>query len=232
MATGRESLASATSILHFAPHPDDVRPECPTCKGRGTVDAGDRSSSIALISLRDKRLKPKRTKLRVGVSVAICFAIISVLVFLLFERTSLVELNRAEAEYEFDDNSTILSSVSFDIDLKIYNKNYISAKYHDIFVQMSHYMPLANCSVNNPVVVPGRSQETVNCHLVIPIANTSHPYLEYVCQTAADHQYSLIFETSVQWQYLSFSAGTITDTDWRCFICGAPHSGSKQNCTH
>ena len=54
-------------------------------------------------------------KLRVGVSVAICFAIISVLVFLLFERTSLVELNRAEAEYEFDDNSTILSSVSFDV---------------------------------------------------------------------------------------------------------------------
>ncbi|XP_046846005.1 transmembrane protein 106B-like [Xenia sp. Carnegie-2017] len=64
---------------------------CPTCRGTGTIAADD-SSLLALIPVKDKRLKPKRTKLKVAIAIILTLLICGVVLFFLFPRTPSLKL--------------------------------------------------------------------------------------------------------------------------------------------
>ncbi|KAL3832499.1 hypothetical protein ACJMK2_024138 [Sinanodonta woodiana] len=59
---------------------------CPTCRGLGHVPKEQEGQLIALIPLSDKRLKPRRTYLYVGLAVFLCLATAGLLVFFIFPR--------------------------------------------------------------------------------------------------------------------------------------------------
>lgn len=60
---------------------------CPTCDGTGRVSREREHELVALIPMSDKRLHPRRTKLYVAISVALCFIVAGLLVFFLFPRS-------------------------------------------------------------------------------------------------------------------------------------------------
>ncbi|XP_062510184.1 transmembrane protein 106B-like isoform X2 [Corticium candelabrum] len=68
---------------------------CPTCHGKGTVDIEPGQSPeqlVALIPYRDKRLKPRRTKLYVGLTVTMCAIASGLLLFFLLPRSVSLKL--------------------------------------------------------------------------------------------------------------------------------------------
>lgn len=56
---------------------------CPTCRGKGNIPKEQEGELIALIPVRDKRLKPRRTWLYVGIAVILCVITAGLLFFFL-----------------------------------------------------------------------------------------------------------------------------------------------------
>lgn len=79
-------------LSHPPPPPLPIVPKvhetCPTCKGKGKIakDALRHDELIALIPVKDQRLKPKRTKLIIGLTVLVTAASLGLIIFFLFPR--------------------------------------------------------------------------------------------------------------------------------------------------
>lgn len=91
-----ESLRSARSVndartplLTASSWRPTVHRNCPTCKGKGKLpkDAMNDKELIALIPVGDKRLKPRRTKLIVSITVFLTALVLGFVVFFLYPRT-------------------------------------------------------------------------------------------------------------------------------------------------
>lgn len=60
---------------------------CPTCRGSGRIPRDQENELVALIPVRDSRLKPRRTALYVGLAIFICLVIGALLLFFLLPRS-------------------------------------------------------------------------------------------------------------------------------------------------
>uniref|UniRef100_A0A9J8B5Y3 Transmembrane protein 106C n=1 Tax=Cyprinus carpio carpio TaxID=630221 RepID=A0A9J8B5Y3_CYPCA len=63
---------------------------CPTCQGSGRIPSGQMNELVALIPYSDQRLRPRRTKLYVVLSVILCLLASFLVAFFLFPRPVLV----------------------------------------------------------------------------------------------------------------------------------------------
>ncbi|XP_048755671.2 transmembrane protein 106B-like [Ostrea edulis] len=59
---------------------------CPTCRGNGSIPKEQENELVALIPVRDDRLKPRRTCLYVSVAIAVCLVTAGLLIFFMFPR--------------------------------------------------------------------------------------------------------------------------------------------------
>lgn len=59
---------------------------CPTCRGRGQIPKSEEGTLVALIPMRDKRLKPRRTYLYVCLAIFLCLLVAGLLLFFLCPR--------------------------------------------------------------------------------------------------------------------------------------------------
>lgn len=59
---------------------------CPSCRGLGKIPKEQESQLVALIPMKDKRLRPRRTYLWVCLAVVLCLAIAGLVMFFLFPR--------------------------------------------------------------------------------------------------------------------------------------------------
>ncbi|KAA8581285.1 hypothetical protein FQN60_002866, partial [Etheostoma spectabile] len=60
---------------------------CPTCRGTGRIPRGHEDQLVAVIPCNDARLKPRRTKLYVCISMAMCLFLCCLILFFLFPRS-------------------------------------------------------------------------------------------------------------------------------------------------
>ena len=100
---------------------------CPTCNGKGKVDIEPGQSPeqlVALIPYRDKRLKPRRTKLYVAVTVVVCAVISGLLLFFLLPRSVSVKLSQPYMlNYSAPVNESVVLVIKFT--MYITNDNYV-----------------------------------------------------------------------------------------------------------
>lgn len=99
---------------------------CPTCMGRGNIPKEQEGELIALIPVKDKRLRPRRTWLKVGAAVVLCLIIAGLLFFFLSQRDVTID---SDIEILLANNLTIdmkKQYVYFDVkyDFNITNDNY------------------------------------------------------------------------------------------------------------
>lgn len=74
---------------------------CPSCRGLGRVPKELENQLVALIPLKDDRLKPRRTILSVSIAVSLCAITAGLLIFFLMPRNIVLSSNRPLLEPTF-----------------------------------------------------------------------------------------------------------------------------------
>ncbi|XP_041365086.1 transmembrane protein 106B-like isoform X2 [Gigantopelta aegis] len=67
---------------------------CPTCRGLGKIPKEHEGQLVALIPMRDKRLKPQRTILYVILAIIVCMLTTFLILFFLFPRDVILSSNK------------------------------------------------------------------------------------------------------------------------------------------
>ncbi|MBN3271042.1 T106B protein, partial [Polyodon spathula] len=109
---------------------------CPTCQGTGRIPRSQENQLVALIPYSDQRLRPRRTKLYVTVSVMVCLLLSGLALFFLFPRSidvSYVGVKSAYVSYDQDRSIVYLNITST---LNITNNNYYSVEVANISAQV------------------------------------------------------------------------------------------------
>lgn len=109
---------------------------CPTCQGTGRIPRGQENQLVALIPYSDQRLRPRRTKLYVTASVAVCLLLSTLAVFFLFPRSidvSYVGVKSVYVSYDQERRSVYLNITNT---LNITNNNYYSVTVANITAQV------------------------------------------------------------------------------------------------
>ncbi|XP_028394098.1 transmembrane protein 106B-like [Dendronephthya gigantea] len=114
---------------------DEKTLTCPTCKGTGTIYADD-SSLVALIPVKDERLKPKRTKLKIAIAVCLTILICGVTIFFLFPRSPTLRLQSVvgyNSSFPTSGDAYILLKNHYVVD----NKNFVYVDLTSISLSVS-----------------------------------------------------------------------------------------------
>ncbi|XP_005913713.1 transmembrane protein 106A isoform X2 [Maylandia zebra] len=86
-----KKMEKVKGMKHFPPYgsmdENTTGDNCPTCRGTGRIPRGQEDQLVAVIPCNDVRLKPRRTKLHVCISMGLCLLICCLILFFLFPRS-------------------------------------------------------------------------------------------------------------------------------------------------
>ncbi|KAG7263186.1 hypothetical protein CRUP_035764 [Coryphaenoides rupestris] len=80
-------LGASPSPPHYGSLRGPTANTCPTCRGTGRIPRGHEDMLVAVIPCNDVRLKPRRTKLYICISMVLCLVLCCLIVFFLFPRS-------------------------------------------------------------------------------------------------------------------------------------------------
>lgn len=109
---------------------------CPTCRGAGTIHADD-SSLVALIPVKDERLKPKRTKLKIAIAIILTLLICGVTLYFLFPRSPTIRLVSI-TQYNASIPDTGDAYILFKNHYAVKNENFVSVDLTSISLTVTH----------------------------------------------------------------------------------------------
>ncbi|NWX51316.1 T106A protein, partial [Steatornis caripensis] len=111
---------------------------CPTCQGTGRIPREQEKQLVALIPYGDQRLKPRRTKLYVGLAVTICLLSTSLSIFFLFPRSITVlpaGLNASSVGFNASTSSIYLNMTNV---LNVTNNNFYVVTVVQLDIEVLH----------------------------------------------------------------------------------------------
>lgn len=142
---------------------------CPTCQGTGRIPRGQESKLVAVIPCNDQRLKPRHTKLYVGVSVGLCLLVISLVLFFLFPRSVLLSPVGIQSSFVYLGDTDL--KINITNVLNITNNNFATVQAYNLTVQAVNFdMVVGSVSIKNVTSVKPLSMKTFS--FVIPIKLT------------------------------------------------------------
>ncbi|XP_036419907.1 transmembrane protein 106Ba [Colossoma macropomum] len=129
---------------------------CPTCQGTGRIPREQENQLVALIPYSDQRLRPRRTKLYVCLSVLMCLLLSGLAVFFLFPRTIDVSYIGVKSSYVTFDTDNRIVYLNITNTLNITNNNYYPVQVANITAQVQFYKTVIGKSLmsNVTTIVP------------------------------------------------------------------------------
>ncbi|KAJ7391859.1 hypothetical protein OS493_016149 [Desmophyllum pertusum] len=132
---------------------------CPTCGGSGKLTREQEHDLVALIPVRDKRLKPRRTILYLSLAVFFCLAVFTVIGVIFFPRNISIKLVSA-----FPQNISIPKTnktdpfIIINSTVLVNNSNFFEAHLDDITIQVNwNDYVVADTDIKGSIRVPARS---------------------------------------------------------------------------
>uniref|UniRef100_A0A8D2LM38 Transmembrane protein 106A n=1 Tax=Varanus komodoensis TaxID=61221 RepID=A0A8D2LM38_VARKO len=111
---------------------------CPTCQGTGRIPREQEQQLVALIPYGDQRLKPRRTKLYVSLTVAICLLMTCLVMYFLFPRAILVIPAGLNASSISFDNSSYSITLNMTNILNVTNSNFYTVTVAQLAIEVLH----------------------------------------------------------------------------------------------
>ncbi|KAK1878608.1 Transmembrane protein 106B [Dissostichus eleginoides] len=185
---------------------------CPTCQGTGRIPRGQENQLVALIPYSDQRLRPRRTKLYVSASVAVCLLLSSLAVFFLFPRSidvSYVGVKSVFVSYDQDKRSVYLNITNT---LNITNNNYYSVQVANITAQVQFA---------KTVIGKSRISNTTMDYMVPTIIADEMNYMYDYCtlQTIRVHNIVVMMQVTVTTTYFGH-AEQVSQEMYQYVDCG------------
>ncbi|KAK7110895.1 transmembrane protein 106B-like isoform X2 [Littorina saxatilis] len=201
---------------------------CPSCRGLGRVPRDQESQLVALIPMRDKRLKPRRTVQYVVVMMVVCLLVMGLCLFFLFPRNVVVSSNRPLLKPLSLDLNTSASFVNLTVTnfYNFTNDNFYPVKIlGGQMIAMYEEKVLATTINHTKVDVGIKSYQTysLTMDLVLSKAN-EFGFLVAFCEDSRPwvHNLPIRFELAANYTYL----GHVEQTSLQTFQQVSCYNGS------
>ncbi|XP_061765542.1 transmembrane protein 106A [Nerophis ophidion] len=183
---------------------------CPTCRGTGRIPRGHQDQLVAVIPCNDKRLKPRRTKLYVCVSMALCLFLCCLILFFLFPRSvSLSPVSVLSVVVYFTPGAVQMEVTNL---INVVNENFVPVQIVELDVQglVSHVV-MGKTKLSNMSAISSRSQKSYTYRLDLPITDQG---LSTFCQSSEINIHTLFLELQMTMNisYLSHTEQLSVDT--------------------
>uniref|UniRef100_A0A8C3AZJ8 Transmembrane protein 106A n=1 Tax=Cyclopterus lumpus TaxID=8103 RepID=A0A8C3AZJ8_CYCLU len=131
---------------------------CPTCRGTGRIP---RDQLVAVIPCNDVRLKPRRTKLHVCISMAVCLFLCSLILFFLFPRSVTLTPVSVLSVMVFFNGDTVDMKVTNLVNIS--NENFVPVQIVEFTVQgLVSKVVTGTTKITNMTAIQSRSQKSVS----------------------------------------------------------------------
>ncbi|XP_062613438.1 transmembrane protein 106B-like [Saccostrea cucullata] len=184
------------------------RVPCPTCRGSGSIPKEQENELVALIPVRDDRLKPRRTCLYVSLAITVCLLTAGLLIFFMFPRDVKIS---SDVKLLLPHNLTIdlqnKSVVFFVVNpFNVTNSNYFAIKISDVTMSVVFSEKVLNqTSVTVDKSVQVRSQNSFSVPIGIAF-NKKNGFAELVNDCAEPytfyHRRVMYFTVTASYNFL------------------------------
>ncbi|XP_069735702.1 transmembrane protein 106C isoform X2 [Phaenicophaeus curvirostris] len=172
---------------------------CPTCQGTGCIPTEQVNELVALIPYSDQRLRPRRTKLYVLLSVLLCLLVSGLVVFFLFPHSVVVE----------DDGIKVVHAT-----LRIRNSNFYSVAVPSLTSQVQYMNTVVGTQqITNISSIQPLSDKLVNFTVKAELGGPfSYVYLFCTFPKVKVHNIVIFMRTSVKLSYIGHVTQSALET--------------------
>ncbi|XP_064613966.1 transmembrane protein 106B-like [Liolophura sinensis] len=196
---------------------------CPSCRGLGRIRKEDERGLVAIIPMKDERLKPRRTYLYVLIAVIVSILVAGLILFFMFPRSVVALSKQPYLEPNYLHINVTMGIVNFTVTNRynFSNSNYFPVTITGIQSSVMYDMKVLTTGKNNTQLrIPMRStkEQTVNLDILL---QGDEAYLATYC---ADHRkwvhdLFMQFELTANYSYLGRTEQT-TLTTYQHVSCG------------
>ncbi|XP_071319240.1 transmembrane protein 106A [Trachinotus anak] len=225
-------MEKVKTLKHFPPYGsmngNSTGDTCPTCRGTGRIPRGHEDQLVAVIPCNDVRLKPRRTKLYVCVSMAVCLCLCCLILFFLFPRSvTLKPVSVLSVMVYFTPDAVDMQVKNL---LNITNNNFVPVQIVDFNVQgLVTDLVVGKTKIYNMTAIPSRSQKSYTIVVDLPITDKG---LNTYCKSTSIKIHTLFLELQMTMNitYLSHTEQLSLNT-FEYIDCGTnstiPHPVSR-----
>ncbi|XP_042364365.1 transmembrane protein 106A [Plectropomus leopardus] len=181
---------------------------CPTCRGTGRISHEDQL--VAVIPCNDVRLKPRRTKLYVCVSMVVCLLLSCLILFFLFPRSvTLTPVSVLSVMVYFTPNTVEMEVRNL---VNISNENFVPVQILDFSIQgLVSEAIMGKAKMSNMSALQPRSQHSYTTEINLSITDKG---LNTYCKSSSIKIHTLFLELQMTMNisYLSHSEQLSLDT--------------------
>ncbi|XP_040923114.1 transmembrane protein 106A [Toxotes jaculatrix] len=163
---------------------------CPTCRGTGRIPRGHEDQLVAVIPCNDVRLKPRRTKLYVCVSMAVCLCLCCLILFFLFPRSvTLTPVSVLSVLVYFTPDTVDMQVTNL---INITNENFVPVQIVEFDIQgLVTDIVVGKTKISNMTAVQPRSQKSYTIQIDLPITDKG---LNSYCKSSSIKIHTLFLE--------------------------------------
>ncbi|XP_051927499.1 transmembrane protein 106A [Hippocampus zosterae] len=178
------------TMKHFPRYGSIVGDTCPTCRGTGRIPRGHEDQLVAVIPCNDKRLKPRRTKLYVCLSMALCLFLSCLILFFLFPRSvTLTPVSVLSVMVYFKPDTVQLEVTNL---IRVINDNFVPVQIMELDVQgLISRVVVGKIKLSNLSAIPSRSDKSYTYQIDLPITDNG---LRIYCQSSVIKIHTLFLE--------------------------------------
>lgn len=169
---GLDGMETTGTLRHFpvygAMNGNLTGDSCPTCRGTGRIPRGHEDQLVAVIPCNDVRLRPRRTKLYVIVSMVVCLLLCSLILFFLFPRSvTLTPVSVLSVMVYFSPNTVDMKVTNL---VNITNDNFVPVQILDFSIQgLVSAAIVGKTRIFNMSAIQSRSQKSYTVQIDLPI---------------------------------------------------------------
>lgn len=200
---------------------------CPTCHGTGRISKRQSEELVALIPYSDKRLKPRRTCMYVGIAVFVSLIVCGLILFFILPRS--VEISEGSIKNYTVKMDANISSTQIVVtnQFNVTNNNFFQIKVTNLEVEtLFDQVRVGHGTLKGtPSAVPAKSYGFPLNVTVIMNFNSGNnlDYVINLCKNKARgaHDLLIIFQATLTSEYMSHSEQGTT-TGYKYIDCSVP----------
>ena len=220
-STGRSKMGNGGASNHrnylFDDMASKLKVQCPTCHGKGKLSQSQADSLVALIPVGDKRLKPRKTKLYIGATIAFAAIAIFLTAFFLLPRSLSVSISEVNTVSIHMDE--VMPYIDITVTYGVKNGNFFKSTVKHLNTDIFwNNVLLYTQSDMSPFQVSGRNTKQSTFTLRQHYTGDTTTKVKLLCNTGWKWQLLQKFVTTASILYLSRTE-QISHTDYFYVAC-------------